>query len=76
MTRTSTVTVRSSTDTDFQPGWWPQAGPQEAFVNCWHISEILFGGARGGGKTDACLGKLGIKALRYGASFNGLKLTA
>jgi hypothetical protein len=30
------------------------------------------GGARGGGKTDACLGKLGIKALRYKQAFNGV----
>jgi hypothetical protein len=65
------MTAQHSTE-DFQPGWFPQFGPQEAFVNCWHIPEILFGGARGGGKTDACLGKLGIKALRYGGAFNGI----
>lgn len=36
------------------------------------MPEILFGGARGGGKTDGVLGKFGIKAKRYGKHFNAV----
>jgi hypothetical protein len=35
--------------------WRPQPGPQERFVQC-PVFEVFFGGARGGGKTDAVLG--------------------
>lgn len=49
--------------------WAPQPGPQHALVQC-PLPEILFGGARGGGKTDGILGKFGIKERRYGAKFN------
>ena len=45
--------------------WAPQAGPQAALVNC-PIKEIMFGGARGGGKTDGMLGKNAIKAEVWG----------
>jgi hypothetical protein len=45
--------------------WRPQPGPQTAFVHC-PVSEIFFGGARGGGKTDAALGKVLIRALQFG----------
>ncbi len=51
--------------------WAPQPGPQEALVNC-PLPEILFGGARGGGKTDAILGKYAIKADIYGDAFNAI----
>jgi hypothetical protein len=56
---------------ELPPTWRPQPGPQEILINC-PYPEVLFGGARGGGKTDACLGKLAIAALRYRAAFNGL----
>jgi hypothetical protein len=36
------------------------------------VAEILFGGARGGGKSDGILGKFGIKAQRYGREFNAV----
>jgi hypothetical protein len=49
--------------------WSPQRGPQKAFVDC-PLSEIFLGGARGGGKTDAVLGKWGLKEERYGPAFN------
>ena len=45
-------------------GWTPQPGPQEAFFKCWHF-EVLFGGARGGGKSDACLGEFGAHARKF-----------
>ncbi|MHB8388166.1 MAG: terminase large subunit domain-containing protein [Acidobacteriaceae bacterium] len=34
--------------------WQPQAGPQTALVTC-PVPDVLFGGARGGGKTAALL---------------------
>ena len=33
---------------------------------------MLFGGARGGGKSDACLGEFAIHALRYGRAARGV----
>lgn len=51
--------------------WQPQRGPQKALVDC-PVYEIFYGGARGGGKTDGVLGKMGLKALRYGRFFNAL----
>ncbi len=35
--------------------WRPQPGPQKSLIDC-PVPEIFFGGARGGGKTDAALG--------------------
>jgi len=51
--------------------WAPQAGPQKAFFDC-PVGDILFGGSRGGGKSDGILGKYGAKAERYGRGFNGV----
>lgn len=51
--------------------WAPQPGPQHALIEC-PLPEIFFGGARGGGKTDAVLGKYGIKAEQYGEAFNAI----
>jgi hypothetical protein len=51
--------------------WSPQEGPQYALVEC-PVPEIMFGGARGGGKTDGVLGKYALKAARYKESFNAL----
>lgn len=51
--------------------WAPQAGPQYSLVTC-PFMEVLFGGARGGGKTDGVLGKWAIKEQRYGKAFNGV----
>lgn len=41
--------------------WSPQIGPQVAFMEC-PLPLVGFGGSRGGGKTDAVLGKFGVKA--------------
>ncbi len=49
--------------------WRPQRGPQKALIDC-PIYEIFYGGARGGGKTDGVLGKMALKAGRYGPGFN------
>ena len=51
--------------------WRPQIGPQKALIDC-PISEIFFGGARGGGKTDGVLGKWALKDKRYGPGFNAI----
>lgn len=51
--------------------WAPQAGPQKFLIDC-PFSEIFFGGARGGGKTDGVLGKWALKEQRYGTSFNAI----
>lgn len=51
--------------------WSPQPGPQLAFVTC-PVFEVFFGGARGGGKTDAVLGEWAAHAARYGEHAVGL----
>ena len=51
--------------------WTPQPGPQTAFVNS-HVFEVVYGGARGGGKTDAALGDFGLHADAFGAGARGL----
>ena len=51
--------------------WSPTPGPQHLLIDC-PLPEILFGGARGGGKTDGVLGKFAIKAKRYGKHFNAV----
>lgn len=51
--------------------WAPQPGPQAALVHC-PYPEVLFGGARGGGKTDGILGKWGLKAVRKGSLMNAV----
>lgn len=56
---------------EYQVAWSPQAGPQRALVTC-PVFEVFFGGARGGGKTDAMLGEFAIHAGRYGADAIGL----
>lgn len=42
-------------DTGQRVIWSPQPGPQEALIAC-PVFEVFFGGARGGGKTEASLG--------------------
>ncbi|MGH7024671.1 MAG: terminase large subunit domain-containing protein [Caulobacteraceae bacterium] len=51
--------------------WSPQPGPQTAFVNS-EVFEVVYGGARGGGKTDAALGEFALHAARLGAGARGL----
>lgn len=52
-------------------GFAPQPGPQTAFLSC-PIGDILFGGARGGGKTYALLGDFLAHALAYGKGAKGI----
>ncbi len=51
--------------------WRPQSGPQTAFIES-DVFEVVYGGARGGGKTDAALGEFALHADRYGAGARGL----
>ncbi|MFZ4761250.1 MAG: terminase large subunit domain-containing protein [Alphaproteobacteria bacterium] len=53
--------------------WAPQKGPQTALLSC-SAHEIFYGGARGGGKTDAVLGEFAVHAARYGNKARGLML--
>jgi len=66
----STAQARSST-ADVEYSWRPQRGPQKALIDC-PYPEILFGGARGGGKTDGILGKYALKEKRWGPHFNAV----
>lgn len=55
-----------------QIAWAPQPGPQAALVKC-PVYEVFFGGARGGGKTDAMIGgDWPIHASRYGKHAKGI----
>jgi hypothetical protein len=51
--------------------WRPQVGPQHLFVIC-PVFDVCYGGARGGGKTDATLGDWALHAKRYGKNAKGL----
>jgi hypothetical protein len=53
-----------------QYSWAPQP-IQKRLIDC-PYPEILFGGARGGGKTDGILGKYAIKEKRWGPGFNAV----
>jgi hypothetical protein len=54
-----------------EPYWRPQPGPQERFIQATEF-EVIYGGARGGGKTDAALGDFAWHAARYGEAAQGL----
>ena len=53
------------------PSVTPQPGPQAAFIKC-PVSEIFYGGARGGGKTFAALLKFVFHARKYGKDASGI----
>ncbi len=57
----------------FAPGltWTPQPGPQDAFVKS-PFFEVVYGGARGGGKTDAALGDFALHAHEFKERAKGL----
>ncbi|MGH7009898.1 MAG: terminase large subunit domain-containing protein, partial [Caulobacteraceae bacterium] len=52
-------------------GWKPQPGPQTAFVTS-DVFELVYGGARGGGKTDAALGDFARHQRLYRSAARGL----
>jgi len=51
----------------------PQEGPQTAYIEC-PFDIVIYGGARGGGKTFGSLGEFFIHALQYGEQARGLML--
>ena len=51
--------------------WRPQPGPQTAFMSS-DVFEVVYGGARGGGKTDAALGEFAWHAAKWGSAAKGL----
>lgn len=51
--------------------WAPQPGPQTALLSC-PADDVLYGGARGGGKTDALIGDWVSHADRYGRGARGV----
>ena len=51
--------------------WKPQPGPQTLLLSC-PVQDILFGGARGGGKTDGLMGSWLAHASRYEAKARGI----
>ena len=54
--------------------WWaPQPGPQAEAATC-PADEIMFGGTRGGGKTDTAIGRQCRGAQKYGHQWNGLMI--
>jgi hypothetical protein len=53
------------------PRWEPQPGPQSDFIAAPEF-EVIYGGARGGGKTDAALGDFAIHARHWKAAAQGL----
>ena len=53
------------------PIWAPQPGPQTDLVTC-PVFEIFYGGARGGGKTEASIGDWFLHAGKYGEHASGL----
>jgi hypothetical protein len=55
------------------PAWTAQPGPQTAFVESEDL-EVVYGGARGGGKTDAILGDFARHAARWKDAAQGLLL--
>ncbi len=52
--------------------WQPQPGPQDLFVRC-PAFECLYGGAVGGGKTDALLGDFS-RGIELGSAWVGMYL--
>jgi hypothetical protein len=54
-------------------GFRPQPGPQQAFIEC-PADIVIYGGARGGGKSFAALGDFWLHAEEFGAHARGLMI--
>lgn len=51
--------------------WQPQAGPQSLAITAQFVTELMFGGARGGGKSDFLLGDF-LQDIDIGPSWRGI----
>lgn len=58
-------------DSEKEVLWKPNPGPQTAMVTC-PVFEVFFGGARGGGKTEASIGDWLLHAQEYGENASGI----
>lgn len=56
---------------DIQVVWQPQPGPQTALLEC-PVFEVFYGGARGGGKTEASIGDWLQHSATYGEHAIGI----
>jgi len=56
---------------NYEVVWAPQPGPQTMLLTC-PADEIFFGGARGGGKTDGCIGDFVAHSGRNGKHARGV----
>jgi len=54
-------------------GFIPQPGPQVAYLKC-PTDIVVYGGARGGGKTFSALGEFWIHAEKFGEAARGLMI--
>ena len=54
-------------------GFIPQPGPQVAYLKC-PCDIVIYGGARGGGKTFSALGEFWIHAEKFGENARGLMI--
>lgn len=52
--------------------WAPQSGPQLAAIQASWCTELFFGGARGGGKSDFLLGDFGRDVSTYQEAWRGV----
>lgn len=53
------------------PLWEPQPGPQALAVGAMFVDELMFGGARGGGKSDFLLGDF-LQDIQLGEKWRGI----
>ncbi len=68
--RTAAVTGEEAAGAD-DARWKAQPGPQQDFVAS-EVFEVVYGGARGGGKTDGALGEFALHAREHEANAQGL----
>lgn len=54
------------------PAWSPQLGPQTDAITATWCQQLLYGGARGGGKSDFILGDYLQDVERYGRHWQGI----
>ena len=57
---------------NFSNTWAPQEGPQLFAIMATEVPELLFGGAKGGGKTQFLLGDYLQDVVKYGANWQGI----
>lgn len=69
---TGAATATAVETESFDVRWRPQAGPQFEAITAKFITELFFGGARGGGKSDFLLGDFLQDVYEYGPAWRGI----